>query len=64
MNVSIEEMAMTHFFGGNTQDWAPSKNQYIKIDDVMLFEIVETNGIVSPNGRDISYALPQWPKTS
>lgn len=64
MSVKIEEMAMTHFFGGNTQDWAPSKDQWIKLDDVTLFEIVETNGIPSPDGRDITFALPNWPKTN
>lgn len=62
MDVHIEEMAMTHFFGGGSMDWAPSKDQFIKIDDVTLFEIPETSGIPSVDGRNITFALPQWPK--
>jgi len=53
---------ITHFFGGNTMDWAPPEDQWIKIDDVLLF--ISENDVGKPIevGRDISNLLPNWPK--
>jgi len=57
LNNTIEELLVVHFFGGNSDDHKPSKDQFIEVDDINLFMIAEGAGSPSENGRDISEYL-------
>jgi hypothetical protein len=61
--IKIEELSISHFFGGGSDQWAPPYDQWIRLDDFHLFEIEESAGQLSELGRDISGSLLNWPKT-
>lgn len=56
-DVTIEEMLQVHYFGGSSDDYRPSKDQAIDVDDIRLFQVPELSGEPLPVGTDISHLL-------
>ena len=60
--VKTDTFNLTHFFGGGSMDWAPPVEQWLKIDDVLLFVSENDVGKPVPVGTNFTNRLPNWPK--